>query len=98
MGAGPSDLYGYLRPVMPSDKRCRGQKRITITDDWPEVVPVTEAEVRIVEAYFGDLLDRTEMARLEGATSNKLLETLEEWNEYLERHVPYFQEPTEPGP
>ncbi|WP_375551357.1 hypothetical protein [Rhodophyticola porphyridii] len=33
------------------------QQLIQITDDWPEVVPVTEAEVRMIEAYFGDLLD-----------------------------------------
>ena len=57
MGAGPSDLYDYLHPVAPSGKRRRAEKRIHITDDWPEVVPITEAEVRIVEAYFGDVLD-----------------------------------------
>jgi hypothetical protein len=33
------------------------------------------------------------MARLEGETSNSLLETLEDWNTYLERHAPYFQGP-----
>jgi hypothetical protein len=27
----------------------------TVTDDWPEDVPVTEAEV--FEAWFGDLFD-----------------------------------------
>jgi hypothetical protein len=29
----------------------------TITDDWPERVPVTQAEVDIFEAWFGDLFD-----------------------------------------
>lgn len=42
------------------------------------------------------------MAETEGNNSNpdedNLLEILEEWNEYLERHVPYFQEPQEPQP
>ena len=57
MGAGPSDLYDYLHPVTPSGKRRRAEKRITITDDWPEIVPITEAEVRIIEAYFGDVFD-----------------------------------------
>ena len=57
IGAGPSDLYDYLRRVEPSGKRRRAQTPITVTDDWPEVVPITEAEVRIVEAYFGDVLD-----------------------------------------
>ena len=58
MGAGPSDLYDYLHPVTPSGKRRRAEKRVSITDDWPEVVPITEAEARIIEAYFGDVLDK----------------------------------------
>lgn len=29
----------------------------TVTDDWPEKVPVTEEEVRIFESWFGDLFD-----------------------------------------
>ncbi|MEO1200246.1 MAG: hypothetical protein AAFX39_13595 [Pseudomonadota bacterium] len=57
MGAGPPDLYDCLMPVAPSGKRRRVQKDVTVTDDWPEVVPITEAEFRIVEAYFGDILD-----------------------------------------
>ena len=28
-----------------------------MTDDWPEDVPVTEAEVDVFEAWFRDLLD-----------------------------------------
>ncbi len=28
-----------------------------ITDDWPEHVPVTEAEVDVFEAWFGDIFD-----------------------------------------
>jgi hypothetical protein len=27
----------------------------TVTDDWPEEVPVTEAEVDVFEAWFADL-------------------------------------------
>ena len=57
IGAGPSDLHDYLLPVTPSGKRLRVQKDVTVIDDWPEVVPITEAEVRIFEAYFGDVLD-----------------------------------------
>jgi hypothetical protein len=26
-------------------------------DDWPEDVPVTEAEIEVFEAWFGDLFD-----------------------------------------
>ncbi|MBW4024290.1 MAG: hypothetical protein HIU92_14385 [Proteobacteria bacterium] len=28
-----------------------------VTDDWPEHIPVTEAEVDVFEAWFGDLFD-----------------------------------------
>ena len=33
------------------------------------------------------------MADNEGETSNQILDTLAEWNDYLENHVPYYQEP-----
>ena len=29
----------------------------TVTDDWPEHVPVTQAEIDVFEAWFGDLFD-----------------------------------------
>ena len=29
----------------------------TVTDDWPESVPVTEAEVEVCEQWFADLFD-----------------------------------------
>jgi hypothetical protein len=29
----------------------------TVKDDWPEHVPVTEAEIEVFEAWFGDLFD-----------------------------------------
>ena len=57
MGTGPADLYDYLKPVAPSGKRRCAEEPISITDDWPEVLPITEAEVRIIEAYFGDVFD-----------------------------------------
>jgi hypothetical protein len=28
-----------------------------VTDDWPKDVPVTEAEIDVFEAWFGDLFD-----------------------------------------
>lgn len=28
-----------------------------VTDDWPADVPVTDAEVAVFEAWFGDLFD-----------------------------------------
>lgn len=29
----------------------------TVTDDWPAEVPITEAEIEVFEAWFGDLFD-----------------------------------------
>jgi hypothetical protein len=28
-----------------------------VTDDWPEVLPLTEAELRVIEAHFAEVLD-----------------------------------------
>jgi len=28
-----------------------------VTDDWPEEVPITEAEIEVFEAWFGYLFD-----------------------------------------
>ncbi len=36
----------------------------TVTDDWPEDVPVTEAEIEVFEAWFGDLFDELFSTRL----------------------------------
>jgi hypothetical protein len=30
-----------------------------VTDDWPEEVPVTEAEIEVFEPWFGDLFDES---------------------------------------
>jgi hypothetical protein len=61
----PDDLYDY------ADDRSRrrggsqslagneaGADRVAVVDDWPDDIPVTEAEVDVFERYFGDLLDR----------------------------------------
>lgn len=29
----------------------------SVTDDWPDPVPVTEAEITVFEQWFGDLFD-----------------------------------------
>ena len=55
----PDDLYDYARP--PHRRVGRPIKTDpatwTVTDDWPARVPVTEAEVELFEAWFGDLFD-----------------------------------------
>jgi hypothetical protein len=29
----------------------------TVTDDWPDTVPITDAELDVFEAWLGDLFD-----------------------------------------
>lgn len=59
-GALPDDLYDYAKPPLPT-RAGRPVKHDlagwTVTDDWPDDVPVTEAEVDVFEAWFGDLFD-----------------------------------------
>lgn len=38
-------------------RRRRSDRPIKVTDDWPDMVPISDLEVRLVEAFFGDLLD-----------------------------------------
>ena len=35
----------------------RDRSKWTATDDWPDEVPITEAEIEVFEAWFGDLFD-----------------------------------------
>ncbi|MDY6860851.1 MAG: hypothetical protein SWN98_16105 [Pseudomonadota bacterium] len=61
----PDDLFDYADDPTPDGReRRRSPLRIIdvetlpVIDDWPEDVPVTEAEVDIFERFFGDVLDR----------------------------------------
>jgi hypothetical protein len=58
LGVLPDDLY--IEPE-PSPRIGRPPEHVlqswTVTDDWPDPVPLTDAEVDIVEAWFGDLFD-----------------------------------------
>jgi hypothetical protein len=53
------DLYDYARPPRqrPSRPAPEHPRTWTVKDDWPEDVPVTEAEIEVFEAWFGDLFD-----------------------------------------
>ncbi len=66
----PDFARNAYRPHPSSLKRCSGHpwpfpgrppkhnlSTWTVTDDWPEHIPVTEAEVDVFEAWFGDLFD-----------------------------------------
>ncbi|HQU34884.1 MAG TPA: hypothetical protein PLB88_11245 [Thermoanaerobaculaceae bacterium] len=59
LGDLPDDLYDYARP--PNRRVGRPVKTDpaawTVTDDWPARVSVTEAEVALFEAWFGELFD-----------------------------------------
>jgi hypothetical protein len=62
---GDADLYDYVRPVRSASpepgtrarKRVEHQASLKISDDWPDRVPVTEAELDLFEVHFGLLLD-----------------------------------------
>ena len=59
LGVIPDDAYDYLRPPTrrPGRPMRHDPNAWTVTDDWPERVPVTEAEIEVFEAWFGDLFD-----------------------------------------
>ena len=46
----------HVRPHVAAPPEA-GRTTWTVTDDWPEDVPVTEAEIEVFEAWFGDLFD-----------------------------------------
>lgn len=48
-------LLGY--PVVMGRPPKHDLSTWTVTDDWPEPVPVTEAEIAVFEQWFGDLFD-----------------------------------------
>ena len=60
---GPDDLFDYAALPVGSVRPCAGKSpkddlsTWTVTDDWPERVPVTSAEVDVFEAWFGDVFD-----------------------------------------
>ena len=58
-GALFDGLHDYM--AAPARPGCRRAKRasvtLTVTDDWPEDVLVTEAEIAVFEAWFGELFD-----------------------------------------
>ena len=57
--ASLDDLYDYVAaPARPGRRRAkRDRTTLTVADDWPEDVPVTEAEIAVFEAWFGELFD-----------------------------------------
>ena len=63
--AGLGSLYDYARASSrPGRRRAKRDRTAwTVTDDWPEEVPVTEAEIEVFETWFGELFDELFPAR-----------------------------------
>jgi hypothetical protein len=60
MGILSDDLYDYAKAeAWPRIGRPtnRDVESWTVTDDWPERVPVADAEIDVFEAWFGDMFD-----------------------------------------
>jgi hypothetical protein len=49
------ELLGYPVPIGRSPKY--DMSTWTVTDDWPDPVPVSEAEISVFEQWFGDFFD-----------------------------------------
>ena len=53
------DFYDYARVMMP--RRGRSllgvEELVTVRDNWPEVLPITDAELRVMESHFAKELD-----------------------------------------
>lgn len=56
----PDDLYDYYTTV-PELRRgpppVESLKTWRVVDDWPDRVPVTEAEIEVFERWFADIFD-----------------------------------------
>src|SRR6516225_3311612 len=52
----PDDLHDYARPppARPGRPAPGDPATWTVKDDWPDYAPVTEAEIEVFEAWFGD--------------------------------------------
>ena len=50
------ELLGYPWPF-PGRPPKHDLSTWTVTDNWPDPVPVTEAEIEVFERWFGDLFD-----------------------------------------
>lgn len=57
----PDDLHEYANPVAPrrASRRSRDDDGpLVVTDDWPEQVPIGDAELRAVEGHMRQELDK----------------------------------------
>lgn len=60
----PDDLDDYdddpvprISPSRRSSPHVFDVERLPVIDDWPEDVPITEAEIQVFERWFADVFD-----------------------------------------
>lgn len=56
----PDDLFDYTNRPAPRRKSHRAReddRPIVVTDDWPEQVPIDDAELRAIEGHMRQELD-----------------------------------------
>lgn len=56
----PDDLYDYADDPTPSPalrSHIPDVEKLCVIDDWPELVPVTKAEIQVFERWLGDVFD-----------------------------------------
>lgn len=52
------DLHDYAQaPSLRNGARQGHDRSIVVTDDWPEQVPISEAELQIIEGHLRKELD-----------------------------------------
>lgn len=59
-GTLPNDLYSYIhepRPRRSPSSQIVDVESLPVVDDWPEKVPITEAEIAVFERWFADVFD-----------------------------------------
>src|SRR5690606_15449142 len=58
---GLDDLHDYMQPQpqrrASARSRASDDSRIVVTDDWPEQVPIGDAELRVIEGHLCKELD-----------------------------------------
>ena len=58
LGVLPADLYIEPEPWPRIGRPPKHDiENWAVTDDWPERVPITDAELYVFDAWFGDLFD-----------------------------------------
>jgi hypothetical protein len=58
LGILPDDLYISIEPWPRIGRSAKHDLSAwTVADDWPDAVPITDAELDVFEAWFGDLFD-----------------------------------------